>query len=62
VDASTKFGAGMEAISSKMVEQQLEGDKDVDLVFTTLWARPNDLAYFNFSSFSYILVIFFNGA
>jgi hypothetical protein len=41
---STKFGVqelGIRAISPKMVEQQLEGDKDADLVFTTLRARPD---------------------
>jgi hypothetical protein len=44
VDASTRFRAqelGIEEISPKLVEQQLEGDKDADLVFTTLWARPD---------------------
>jgi hypothetical protein len=35
-----------------MVEQQLEGHEDADLVFTTLWAMPDlDLvSSFNFSS------------
>jgi hypothetical protein len=44
VDASTRFGAqelGIGAISPNMVEQQLEGDKDLDLIFTTLWAMPD---------------------
>jgi uncharacterized coiled-coil protein SlyX len=43
LDAITRFGTqeiGIEQISPKMVEQQLEGDKDADLVFTTLWASP----------------------
>jgi hypothetical protein len=42
--AYKRFGAqelGIKAISPKMVEQQLEGDKDADLVFTALWARPD---------------------
>jgi hypothetical protein len=30
----------IEAISLKMVEPQLEEDKAVDVVMTTLWARP----------------------
>jgi hypothetical protein len=65
VAASTRFGAkelGIGAISPKMVEQQLEGDKDADLVFTTLWARSAlDLASsFNFT-FPYLLVFFSNG-
>jgi hypothetical protein len=45
VNASTRFGAqklGIKKISPKMVELQLEGDKDADLVFTSLWARPRD--------------------
>jgi hypothetical protein len=40
---TTRFRAQelwIRAISPKMVEQQLEGDKDADLVFTTLWASP----------------------
>ncbi len=40
---TTRFGAqelGLEGISPKMMEQQLEGDNDADLVFTNLWARP----------------------
>jgi hypothetical protein len=44
VDATTKFGAqelGIRAISLKMMEPQLVGNKDVDLAFTTFWARPN---------------------
>jgi hypothetical protein len=40
LDATTRFEAqelGLGAISPKMVEPQLEGDK----VFTTLWATPS---------------------
>jgi hypothetical protein len=40
---TTRFRAQelwIRAISPKMVEQQFEGDKDADLVFTTLWASP----------------------
>jgi hypothetical protein len=44
MDTSTRFETqelGIREISPKMVEQQLQGDKDVDLVFKTFWARPN---------------------
>jgi hypothetical protein len=43
LDANNKIWAqelGIGAISP-MVEPQLEGDKDADLVFTTLWSRPD---------------------
>jgi hypothetical protein len=44
LDETIRFGAqelGIGAISSKMVKPQLEDEKVVDLVFTTMWARPD---------------------
>jgi hypothetical protein len=44
LDATVKFGAqeqGIKAITPKIKEQQIQGDKLVNLVFTTLWARPD---------------------
>jgi hypothetical protein len=41
---TTRFAAqklGIGAISTKMAEQQFKGDNNADLVFTTLWARPD---------------------
>jgi hypothetical protein len=41
---TTRFAAqklGIGAISAKMAEQQFKGDNNADLVFTTLWARPD---------------------
>jgi hypothetical protein len=41
---TTRFRAQelwIRAISPKMVEQQLEGDKVVDLLFTIVWTRPD---------------------
>jgi hypothetical protein len=52
---TTRFGTQelwIRAISPKMMEHQLEGDRDADLALTTLWARPTlDVASsFNFLS------------
>jgi hypothetical protein len=44
LDATVKFGAqeqGIKAITPKIMEQQIQGDKLVNPVFTTLWARPD---------------------
>jgi hypothetical protein len=68
VAASTRFGAqelGIRAISPKMVEQQLKGDKDADLMSSQPCGQglTLDLASsFNFSSFSSLLVFFSNGS
>jgi hypothetical protein len=44
LDTITRFGKqelGIGSTSLKMVEEHLEGDRDADVVFTTLWARPD---------------------
>jgi hypothetical protein len=63
---TSRFGAqelGIGEISPKMVEPQLEGDKDEDLGFTTLWQGPTlgIASYFKFHSFHSLLVFFSNG-
>jgi hypothetical protein len=65
--ASTRFGAQeleSGAISPKMVEQQLEGDKVADLMSSQPCGQGPTLdsaSSFNFSSFSSLLVFFFSG-
>jgi hypothetical protein len=64
---STRFGAQeleSGAISPKMVEQQLEGDNDEDLMSSQPCGQGPALdsaSSFNFSSFSSLLVFFSNG-
>jgi hypothetical protein len=64
--ASTRFGAQeleSGAISPKMVEQQLEGDKDADVMSSQPCGQGPALdstSSFNFSSFSSLLVFFSN--
>jgi hypothetical protein len=54
---------GIIAISLKMVEPHLEGDKVADLIFTTLLAMPvlDLISSFNFFYFFSLLVLFSNG-
>jgi hypothetical protein len=65
--ASTRLGAQeleSGAISPKMVEQQLEGDKDADLMSSQPCGQGpmlDSASSFNFSSFSSLLVFFPNG-
>jgi hypothetical protein len=66
VVASTRFGAqelGIGAISPKMVELQLQGDKVADLISSQpCGGLVFDLASsFNFSYFPSLLVFFSNG-
>jgi hypothetical protein len=65
LDAAIRFGAQelrIHAISPKMMGRQLEGDKVVVLVFTTLWERSGASfsLFLQLLLFSSLLVFFSN--